>query len=172
MQGYVLVGGWPGSGKSTLARALAAELGWPCLAKDDVKEALMDERGAPSSAAASRRLGQEAAADVLRLACQAESAVIDSTWYLRTRALVEALGGPFVEVRCVVPVELAQERYRSRTGRDERHLDDQRTDEELWGRPVDPLGVGPVLEVDTRGSVDVAALAGAVLRLLGGDPDT
>jgi hypothetical protein len=31
--------------------------------------------------------------------------------------------------------------------------------DELWGRSVRPLGVGPLVEVDTSGPVDVPALA-------------
>lgn len=58
------------------------------------------------------------------------------------RGTIEALGAPLVEVRCIVPIELARARYRERH-RDSRHLDSQRQESELWGRPVLPLGVGP-----------------------------
>jgi hypothetical protein len=66
-----------------------------------------------------------------------------------------------VEVRCRVPIEVARQRYRRRS-RDARHLDDLRSEDELWGSEVAPLGVGPLIEVDTSGPVDVAALARAV----------
>lgn len=161
MRGYVLVGGWPGSGKTTLSRSLAGELGCALLAKDDVKEALMDQLGAPASVEESRRLGRAAVAAVLRAAQGCPAAVIDSTWFPYSAAMVDALPGPFVEVRCAVPRELARERYHQRV-RDERHLDGARDEAELWAEPVLPLGVGPLLTVDTSRPVDITALAADV----------
>ena len=158
MNGYVLVGGWPGSGKTTVARALASELQLPYLSKDEVKEALMDGVGAPSTVDQSRKLGTAAVHAVLRVARGCPGAVIDSTFFPYSLPLVHALPGPFVEVRCRVDVEVARERYQRRN-RDERHLDRLRTDDELWWQSVRPLGVGPLLEVDTEQPVDVAALA-------------
>lgn len=165
----MLVGGWPGAGKTTLARALAAELGIAYLSKDEVKEALMDRLGAPTSIEQSRRLGSAAVAAVLRAARGCPAAVIDSTWYPYSLPLVQELAGPFVEVRCEVGLALARERYRTRR-RDERHLDAWRSEAELWGEEVAPLGVGPVVSVDTTVPVDVAVLAGRITALLS-DPD-
>ncbi|MCU7722631.1 AAA family ATPase [Actinoplanes sp. KI2] len=165
MTGYVLVGGWPASGKTTIARALASGLRLPYLAKDEVKEALMDSLGAPATVEQSRRLGAAAVHAVLRVAKGCPAAVVDSTWYPYALPLVQALGGPFVEVRCKVDVAVARERYRRRV-RDGRHLDDLRTEEELWGSDVPPLGVGPLVEVDTARTVDTAALAATVRRAL------
>ena len=164
---FVLVGGWPASGKTTLARALASDLGIAWLSKDEVKEALMDHLGAPSTVEESRRLGGAAVAAVLRLARGCPSAVIDSTWYPYSLALVRELPGPFVEVRCRVAVDVARERYRSRR-RDERHLDDVRSDAELWGEEVRALGVGPRLDVDTGNPVDVHVVADRVRELTAG----
>jgi hypothetical protein len=53
--------------------------------------------------------------------------------------------------------------------RDERHLDGLRDETELWGEEVAPLGLGPLLEVDTSGAVDVAEVAAVVCRCWG-DP--
>jgi predicted kinase len=159
--GHVLVGGWPGSGKTTLARGLAAELGFAYLGKDEVKEALMDVLGAPADVIESRRLGRAATVALLRVARDCPAAVVDSTWFDYTGELVRQIGGAFVEVRCVVPVPVARQRYGDRV-RDLRHLDGQREESELWGEPVAPLGVGPLIEVDTSGPVDVAALAARV----------
>lgn len=172
MRGYVLVGGWPGSGKTTVARALARALGCAYLSKDEAKEALMDEFGAPTSVAESRRLGRAAVAAVLRLARGCPAAVIDSTWFDYTRQPVLALPGPVVEVRCHAPLPVVQSRYRARV-RDPRHLDSDRTPDELWGRPVEPLGLGPLLDIDTSVAVDAEALAGMVRKALesaGTDP--
>ena len=158
MNGFVLVGGWPASGKTTVARALATELGVAYLSKDELKEALMDRLGVPSTVQQSRHLGAAAVAVVLRAARGCPAAVIDSTWFPYSLPLVLDLPGPFVEVRCRIPIGLAQERYRRRT-RDERHLDGLRSEAELWGEDLAPLGVGPLVEVDTTERVDFSALA-------------
>lgn len=166
MRGFVLVGGWPGSGKTTLSGALAVELGVPHLSKDVVKEALMDAMGAPSGVEASRRMGRAAVHALLAAARGCPAAVVDSTWYAYAEPLVRSLPGPVVEVRCRVPLEVARERYLARV-RDVRHLDGLRGEAELWGEEVAPLGVGPLLEVDTSGPIDVAGVAAAVRSLLG-----
>jgi hypothetical protein len=165
MKGFVLVGGWPGSGKTTLSRALADELGIDCLAKDEFKEDLMHHSGASASVEESRELGRAAVEAALRAAEGRSAAVIDSTWYPYALPLVRRLPGPVVEVRCRLDVTLAQQGYHRRD-RDPRHLDDRRTDVELWGAEVAPLGVGPLLEVDTSGPVDVGSLAGLVRSAL------
>lgn len=161
------MGGWPASGKTTVARALAPELGFAYLSKDDVKEALMDALGPPSTVAESRRLGGAAVHAVLRVAQGCSGAVIDSTWYPYSLPLVRALAGPFVEIRCRVDVDIARQRYRQRV-RDERHLDRARTEDELWEDDVPPLGVGPLIELDTARAVDAAALAAAIRAALTG----
>lgn len=170
MKVFALVGGWPASGKTTLARALASELRIAYLSKDEMKEALMDQLGAPESIEESRRLGRAAVGAVLRAARGCPAAAIDSTWYPYSLPLVRELPGPFVEIRCRVGLDIARERYRTRR-RDARHLDHVRTEDELWGTEVPPLGVGPLLEVDTGAPVDVNALARRVEELAAGRAD-
>ena len=165
MRGYVLVGGWPASGKTTLSRALARELDIAYLSKDDVKEALMDMLGDPASVPESQRLGRAAVAAVMSAARGCPAAVIDSTWFPYAAPLVDSLVGPFVEVRCQVDLDVARERYRGRR-RAGRHLDEQRSEDELWGEPVRPLGVGPLVIVDTTSPVDVPAVASQVRAAL------
>jgi predicted kinase len=152
---FVLVGGWPGSGKSTLAAALGPALGLPVLAKDEVKEALAEGLGPPATVSESRRLGRAAVFAVLRVARRCPGAVVDSTWFEYTRPLVAALPGRVVEVRCVVPVEVARSRYYARPAR---HLDRARDPAELWGEPSLPLGLGPVVTVDTTATLDLARI--------------
>ena len=164
---FVLVAGWPGSGKSTLAAVLAAELGLPLLAKDEIKEALMDGLGRPQTVAESRRIGRAAVLAMLRVAHRCPGAVLDSTWFGYALPLVRALPGQLAEVRCEVPVDLAKARYRARAGqRHEGHLDGARTEDELWGEPSRPLGLGPVVAVDTSGPVDVPAVAARLAGVL------
>jgi hypothetical protein len=61
---------------------------------------------------------------------------------------------------------LALSRYRARSvGRHRGHLDADRTDDELWNDElVRPLGLGPLIEVDTTAEVDIASVAREVLR--------
>jgi predicted kinase len=163
---FVLVAGWPGSGKSTLAAALAREMGLPLLAKDEIKEALMDGLGEPPTVEESRRLGRAAALAMLRVARRCPGAVLDSTWFGYTIALLRDLPGPIAEVRCVVPASLARARYQARvSSRHAGHLDAARADAELWGEPSRSPGLGPVVDVDTTGPVDVAGLAATLSRL-------
>jgi len=164
---FVLVAGWPGSGKSTLAAALAAQLGLPLLAKDEIKEALMEGLGQPSTVAESQRLGKAAVLAMLRAARTCPGAVLDSTWFDYALPLARALPGRLIEVHCTVPLELARARYRDRAGqRQAGHLDDVRSEQELWGEPSRPLGLGPVVMVDTSGPVDISELIAAMAQVL------
>ena len=164
---FVLVAGWPGSGKSTLAAALAAELGLPLLAKDEIKEALMEGLGQPETVAASQRLGQAAVLVMLRAARTCPGAVLDSTWFDYALPLAQSLPGRLIEVHCTVPGVLARARYRARAGqRDAGHLDEARSDHELWGEPSRAPGLGPVVVVDTSGPVDIAGLAATMAHVL------
>lgn len=156
----MLVAGWPAAGKSTLARALAAQLRLPLLAKDEIKEALMDGLGRPETVAESQRLGRAAVLAMLRVASHCPGAVVDSTWFSYALPLARALPGRLVEVHCIVPVELARARYRARAEqRHAGHLDEARTEDELWGLPIRPLRLGRVIRVDTSGEVDIVGLA-------------
>ena len=161
---FVLVAGWPGSGKSTLAAALAAEMRLPLLAKDEIKEALMDGLGRPQTVAASQRLGRAAVLAMLRVARHCPGAVLDSTWFDYAIPIARTLPGRRVEVHCIVPLEVTRSRYLARTAqRHAGHLDQARTEQELWGTPPRPLGLGTVLNTDTSGEVDIAGLARTVM---------
>jgi hypothetical protein len=115
----------------------------------------------------SRRLGRAAVMAMLTVARTSPGGVLDSTWYPYTRAALGELRGPLIEVRCVVPLEVARRRYAERAShRHAGHLDADRLDEELWD-PVhrEPLGVGPLIEVDTTREVSIAQLAERVRAL-------
>ncbi|WP_410567207.1 AAA family ATPase [Amycolatopsis sp. cmx-4-61] len=162
---FVLIGGWPGAGKSTLAAALGPQLGLPVLAKDEIKEALAEGLGHPRTVDESRRLGRAAVLTALRIARRCPGAVLDSTWFDYTQPLVAQLPGRVVEVRCVVPLEIARSRYYARAShRHAGHLDLAREEAELWGEPVPPLGAGPLVEVDTTAEPDILAVVADILR--------
>lgn len=164
---FVLVAGWPGPGKSTLAGALAPRMGLPLLAKDEIKEALMDALGRPQTVADSQRLGKAAVLAMLRVARRCPGAVLDSTWFDYALPAARALPGKLVEVHCTLPSEVAMARYRARAShRHAGHLDDARSDQELWGQSPQSLGLGPVVQVDTSGEVDIRQLIAKLDRVL------
>jgi adenylate kinase family enzyme len=159
---FVLVAGPPGAGKTTLAEPLAVELCLPLIAKDPIKEALMVAFGTPRSVEESRMVGGAAVKALLAVAATSRGAVLESTFYPETVSALRALSGRFVEVRCSVPREVALARYRARR-RHAGHFEAARTDEELWSPGlIEPLGLGPVIVVDTTTPVDVTALAAQV----------
>ena len=166
---FVLVAGPPGSGKSSLAAPLAQELGLPLFAKDEIKEALMAVLGPPPTVEESRRLGRAAVMAMLTMSTSAPGAVLDSTFYPYTAPHLEQLPGTVIEIRCRCPREVAQARYRARSEtRDAGRLDDERPPEELWNEHhLKPLGLGPLIEVDTTLPVDVKPLAQRIRAMAG-----
>lgn len=161
---FVLVGGRPASGRTTLARELAEHLALPLISRDDIQDVLVASLGPPATEQDAQRLGRTAVRVMLRLAGQCPSAVLDGRWQDQELAEIAALPGRIVEVRCSVPLEVAQARYRARTARcpaEERCPAGETApqDEQLWSRPFEPLGLGTALFVDTTRPVDAAALA-------------
>lgn len=161
---FVVVSGPPASGKSTLAPKLAEALGLPLIAKDTIKDALISVLDVPD-VEASRDLGRAAVAAMMAVAARSPiGAVIESNFYRSVaRDALEKLPGPVLEVFCRCPSDVAWDRYRERAGtRHAGHFDHVRTRDELWNDEVaEPVaGSWPLLEVDTRAPVDVAAVVG------------
>jgi predicted kinase len=165
----VYISGRPGAGKSSLAFPLAAELGYSLVTKDLVKEALHDALYVPGEGeidlAWSLRLTRVSFALLWTLAARAGDMVIEANFPPHNdEALgqLRGLGGRTVEVHCACPTEVAYARYNARS----RHEVHQGTlplsAMDKYDRPV---GIGPLITVDTTGPVDVAAVAAEVRRL-------
>ena len=163
------ISGRPGAGKSSLAFPLAAELGYSLVTKDLVKEALHDALYVPGEGkidlAWSRRLGAASFAVLWTLAARAGDMVIEANFRPdNDYALgqLRGLGGRTVEVHCACPAEVAHARYNARS-RHEVHLGTlPLAAMDKYDRPV---GIGPLITVDTTGPVDVAAVVAEVRRL-------
>ena len=166
---FVVVSGLVASGKTAVAGPLAHALGIPLVSKDVIKEALFDALGF-GGWAWSKTLSRAADAAMVRIAQDLEAAVLDNFWYVETvDELLAPLPRPVVEVFCRCDADVAFERFRRRY-RHAGHADDERSAELQHASFLDrskklPLQVlGPVVEVDTERSVDVASVAARVLQ--------
>jgi predicted kinase len=165
----VYISGRPGAGKSSLAFPLAAELGYSLVTKDLVKEALHDALYLPGEGeidlAWSRRLGAASFAVLWTLAARAGDMVIEANFDPHNdEALGQlgGLGGRTVEVHCACPAEVAHARYNARSRHEVHSGALPLSAMDKYDRPV---GIGPLITVDTTGPVDVASVAAEVRRL-------
>lgn len=166
----VLVNGLPGAGKTTLARPLSQALGLPLLSKDTIKETHADVLGTePPYDWTQRRwntaLGAAASQTMWALLAETPSgAVLESCWPTDVRHFVvaglrRAGRRTHLEIWCDVPLETARLRFEQRHPRHPIH-GDLPTDPEWqrWQETGQPLGIGPVLRIDTTGPVDIEAV--------------
>ncbi len=163
----ILVNGVPGSGKSTLARPLARLLGLPLYAKDVIKETWADFL-APTDGRSQREwstlLGAAASETMWRLLAESPiGGIVDSPHTEATRSHVEAglarsgVDQP-LELWCDVPLALAAQRCDER--QPTRHaIHATSAGAAPVADPPGPLGLGPVLRVDTRTTVDIERVA-------------
>lgn len=121
----------------------------------------MDALGTPTTVEQSRDLGRAAVRTMLAVARTSPGAVLECPFYPESAPDLKALPGRIVEIRCRCPRELALTRYRARSAeRHPGHLDTDRTDEELWNdQLLQTLGLGPLIEVDTSGEIDIDSLS-------------
>lgn len=169
---YVAITGAPGAGKSTLGLALAKELTLPYLAHDVIKERLADSLGTGDDRWTSQ-LGDAADGVFFALLPALPSAVLDHWWRPPRHERIRALDLPIVEVFCSCPVEVLQARADARATEQSRHPIHRDwlcpdVGERWAGIPsaLEPLGLGPVIEVRTDTAVDIPAVTREVRALL------
>jgi predicted kinase len=174
VRSLVLVSGAPGAGKSTLAAPLARALSFPLLSKDVIKETLFDHLGHVDTdvAASSRRLGTASMELLWRLAESCPQVVLEANFRGHSayeRDQLRRLSERPVEVYCRVPIEVAVARYAARGATTEHHAVHvaRSLPASAFKEFQQPVGVGPVIEVDTTAYVDVDSVAEEVVRLLG-----
>ena len=172
MRRVVMVSGAPGAGKSTLAFPLAEALALPLLSKDVIKERLSDVLGQRAEPEVwTQALGSASMELIWTLAALSPAVVLEANFRPRSayeRRMLSGLGGRLVEVYCRCPPDEASRRYSARSLIGERHAIHTLRDlpAALLAEYDGPVGLGQVIEVDTTGPEDIAALAAAVRAAL------
>lgn len=169
----VVVSGAPGAGKTTLAVPLAERLGMPLFAKDILKETLHDVIGDTDTDRweSSRTLGSAAMTLIWQLARYAPAAVVEANFRSHSnferRRLSELTDRP-VEVFCRLPSAIAAERFAARARTENHHPAHvaESMPVEWFAQFQSPFALGPVIEVDTTGPVDLREVARRVSAAL------
>jgi hypothetical protein len=172
---FVVMSGLPASGKSTLGRRLSGALDLPLIDKDDLLEQRF--RSEATVAPAERaRLSRLADVDFERAGLASRGAVLVSFW---RRAEVSTTSGTpiewlaslpdMVEVHCVCPPATAVARFLARS-RHAGHGDGRASGTELLCQfqaleRLGPLGLAPVVVVDSERQPNMAAVLDAVRAL-------
>ena len=170
----VFVSGAPGAGKTTLAIPLAAELGFALLRKDRIKETLHDAMGAPPPDLAwSRTLGAAAMELLWALAADAPAVLLEANFRPHSdyeRGKLAALASHPVEVYCHCDPRVAARRYddRARACHPVHMLASLTA--AARAEYDQPVGMGPLITVNTERPVDVPGVAAAVRAHLAARP--
>jgi predicted kinase len=169
----LMVSGAPASGKSTLARALAQIFGYPLLSKDTIKESLFDSLGTHLGAhvelpAELSRLLSRASMDLLwSLAPCCPKVILEANFRPKSpheRACFTALEGRKLEVYCHCTPEEAARRFRERATTPDHHsAHSMKTlSAELLEEFDRPVGLSPVIDVDTERPVNPLEVVGRI----------
>ncbi len=175
---FVIVSGIPASGKSTIAVGLAEDLQLPLMDKDSYLEALFGDAvdGSPQL----RELLSRRADEMLTTATQRSEGAVLSSWWKHPKSKTDSgtpvswltsLPGTLIEVHCVCPPELATARFLARK-RHSGHCDERHSEATLVGEfseqaKLGPLGVGPLVEVNSERPTDRSTLAARIRGLVG-----
>jgi predicted kinase len=171
----ILVSGAPASGKTTVARALAEVLGFPLFSKDTIKESLFESLGnhlasSVGSPAELSSLLSSAAIDVLwSLAPCCRQVILEANFRPKSqheRERFAALEGRKLEVYCHCTPEEAARRFRERatTARHHPAHSMKTISRELLEEFDRPIGLCPVIDVDTEHPVDALEIVGRIRR--------
>ena len=176
MSRFIVVSGLPASGKSTIGAALSTGLGLPLLDKDDILEALFGELGIGD--AAWRTTLSRAADRILETLAKRSRAAVVVSWWRHPSSSAQSGTSPQwltslqpapVEVHCRCAAEVAVERFFARR-RHAGHLDASKDRSHELARFeqaafLGPLALGPCIEVDTNGVLDVDGLMRRLLAI-------
>lgn len=174
---FIVVSGLPASGKSTVAAGLAEDLRLPLLDKDACLEALFGNAAAGNPQ--QRELLSRRADVLLKETAQRTDGGVLSSWWKHPKSKADSgtpvswltsLPGLLVEVHCVCPPEVATARFLARKRHpghcDERHSEATLVSEFVEQAKLGPLGVGPLVEVNSELPADRAALADSIRGLV------
>ncbi|MFD8723162.1 AAA family ATPase [Streptomyces sp. NPDC059629] len=166
----VFVSGAPGAGKTTLGRPLAEGLGFAFLSKDQIKETLHDSFQPPDGDLDwSRRLGRAAMDLLFTLAGECPAVVLESNFVPgdeSVRARLAELAKNPIELYCDCPPEEAARRFAERAPMAHPTHVWRELPPDVLARYDRPVGIGPVLTVDTTRPVDIPQLVTDTRALL------
>jgi predicted kinase len=175
IRSIIMVSGAPATGKSTLARALGQLLGCPLLSKDPIKESLFESLGSHlgsnvGAPAELSRLLSRAAMDVLwSLAPCCPQIILEANFRpksQRERKRFATLEGRKLEVYCHCTPKEAARRFRERATRVDHHAAHsmKTLSAELLEEFDRPVGLCPVIDIDTESPVDPLAVVECILE--------